>query len=46
VGFKIAQDIILARKGLLKLSPGGGGKYGKVKQKENISLKENLQLKF
>jgi len=46
VGFEIAQNIILARKGLLKLSPGGGGKYGKVKKKEKISGEENLQLNF
>jgi len=46
VGFEIAQDIILARKGLLKISPGGGGRYGKVKQKEKISRVENLQLNF
>jgi len=46
VGFEIAQDIILARKGLLKLSPGGGGRYGKVKQKEKVSREENLQLNF
>jgi len=46
VGFEIAQNIILARKGLLKLSPGGGGKYGKVKKKEKISEEENLQLNF
>jgi len=42
-GFKIAQDIILARKGLLKLSPGGGGRYGKVKPKEKIYKEEDLQ---
>ena len=46
VGFEIAQDIILARKGLLKLSPGGGGRYGKVKRKEKVSREENLQLNF
>ena len=46
VGFEIAQNIILARKGLLKLSPGGGGKYGKVKKKEKIFGEENLQLNF
>ena len=46
VGFEIAQNIILARKGLLKLSPGGGGKYGKVKKKEKISGDKNLQLNF
>jgi len=46
VGFEIAQNIILARKGLLELSPGGGGRYGKVKQKEKISREENLQLNF
>lgn len=46
VGFEIAQDIILARKGLLKISAGGGGRYGKVKQKEKISRVENLQLNF
>lgn len=46
VGFEIAQDIILARKGLLKISPGGGGRYGKVKQKDKISRVENLQLNF
>ncbi len=46
VGFKIAQNIILARKGLLKLSPGGGGRYGKVKQKDIIYKEEYLQLIF
>ena len=46
VGFKIAQNIILARKGLLNLSPGGGGKYGKVKKKEKISGDKNLYLNF
>jgi len=46
IGFEIAQNIILARKGLLKLSPGGGGKYGKVKKKEKISGDKNLQLNF
>jgi len=46
VGFEIAQNIILARKGLLKLSPGGGGKYGKVKKKGKISGDKNLQLNF
>ncbi len=46
VGFEIAKNIILARKGLLKLSPGGGGKYGKVKKKEKISGDKNLQLNF
>ena len=46
VGFEIAQNIILARQGLLKLSPGGGGKYGKVKQEEKISKIENLKLNF
>jgi len=46
VGFKIAQNIILARKGLLKLSPGGGGRYGKVKPKEKIYKEEYLQLIF
>jgi len=46
VGFEIAQNIILARKGLLNLSPGGGGKYGKVKKKEKISGDKNLQLNF
>lgn len=46
VGFEIAQDIISARKGLLRLSPGGGGRYGKVKQKEKVSREENLQLNF
>ncbi len=46
VAFQIAQNIILARKGLLNLSPGGGGKYGKVKQKEKISEDKNLQLNF
>lgn len=30
VGAKIGEDIILARKGELLLTPGGGGKYGKV----------------
>lgn len=44
VGFEIAQNIILARKGLLKLSPGGGGRYGKVKLNEKKSKAENLQL--
>jgi len=33
VGFKIATDIILARKGELSLVAGGGGKYGKVNKK-------------
>jgi len=46
VGFEIAQNIIFARKGLLKLSSGGGGKYGKVKKKEKISDIEKLQLNF
>ncbi|TET08621.1 MAG: TIGR00375 family protein [Candidatus Atribacteria bacterium] len=46
VGFEIAQNIILARKGLLKLSPGGGGRYGKVKKKGKIFEEENLQLNF
>jgi len=46
VGFEIAQNIILARKGLLNLSPGGGGKYGKVKKKEKTSGDKNLQLNF
>jgi len=46
VGFEIAKNIILARRGLLKLSPGGGGKYGKVKKKEKISGDKNLQLNF
>jgi uncharacterized protein (TIGR00375 family) len=46
VGFEIAQNIILARKGLLNLSPGGGGKYGKVKKKEKISRDKNLYLNF
>jgi PHP family Zn ribbon phosphoesterase len=46
VGFEIAQNIILARKGLLELSSGGGGKYGKVKKKEKISGDKNLQLNF
>ena len=46
VGFEIAQNIILARQGLLKLSPGGGGKYGKVKPEEKILKKENLRLNF
>jgi len=44
VGFEIAQNIILARKGLLKLSPGGGGRYGKVKLKEKKSKAKSLQL--
>lgn len=44
VGFEIAQNIILARKGLLKLSPGGGGRYGKVKLNEKKAKAENLQL--
>jgi len=44
VGFEIAQNINLARKGLLNLSPGGGGKYGKVKKKEKISGDKNSQL--
>ncbi len=44
VGFKIAQNIILARKGLLKLSPGGGGRYGKVKLKEKRAKAKSLQL--
>lgn len=43
VGFKIAKNIILARKGLLKLSSGGGGKYGKVSQENDISQKDNFQ---
>lgn len=30
VGEHIAEDIIRAREGRLRLSPGGGGKYGKV----------------
>jgi len=42
VGFKIAQNIILARKGLLELSSGGGGKYGKVKQRNNVSQEKNI----
>ena len=46
VGFEIAKNIILARKGLLKLNPGGGGKYGKVKKKEKISGDKILQLNF
>ena len=46
VGFEIAQNIILARKGLLNLSPGGGGKYGKVKKKEKVSGDKNLYLNF
>ncbi|HZK40987.1 MAG TPA: endonuclease Q family protein [Atribacterota bacterium] len=46
VGFEIAQNIILARKGLLKLSSGGGGKYGKVKKKEKISGDKNVHLNF
>jgi len=46
VGFEIAKNIILARKGLLKLSPGGGGKYGKVKKKVKISEDKKLQLNF
>jgi len=46
VGFEIARNIVLARKGLLNLSPGGGGKYGKVKKKEKISGDKNLQLNF
>jgi len=44
VGFKIARNIILARKGLLELSSGGGGKYGKVKQKDKDSQEEDIQL--
>ncbi len=46
VRFEIAHNIILARKGLLKLNPGGGGRYGKVKKKEKISVEENLILNF
>ncbi len=46
VGFEIAKNIILARKGLLNLSPGGGGKYGKVKKKEKVSGDKNLHLNF
>ena len=46
VGSEIAQNIILARKGLLKLSSGGGGKYGKVKKKEKISGDKNVHLNF
>ena len=46
VGFKVARNIVLSRKGLLELSPGGGGKYGKVKQGEKNSNKDNLQLSF
>jgi len=46
VGFEIAKNIILARKGLLNLSPGGGGKYGKVKKKEKIFEDKNLHLNF
>ena len=30
VGWKIANQIILAREGLLPLQAGGGGHYGKV----------------
>jgi uncharacterized protein (TIGR00375 family) len=40
VGFKIATDILLARKGELSLIPGGGGQYGKVNKaigKEDFS---------
>jgi uncharacterized protein (TIGR00375 family) len=44
VGFEIAKNIILARKGLLELNPGGGGKYGKVKKKEKNFREEKLQL--
>jgi len=44
VGFKIARNIILARKGLLELSSGGGGKYGKVKQKDKDFQEEDIQL--
>ncbi|HER24237.1 MAG TPA: TIGR00375 family protein [Candidatus Atribacteria bacterium] len=46
VGFEIAQNIILARKGLLKLSSGGGGRYGKVKNIEKNIKEENLRLNF
>lgn len=42
VGWRIASDIILAREGKLKMSSGGGGKYGKVKG----ILSENEQLEF
>lgn len=34
VNEKIARNIILSRKGLLKLQAGGGGTYGKVIPKE------------
>ena len=44
VGFKIARDIILARKGLLEISSGGGGKYGKVKQNDKDFQEEDIQL--
>jgi len=37
VGFEIANNILLARQGLLKLSPGGGGRYGKVKVEKKSS---------
>ncbi len=48
VGFKIAENIILARQGLLELDPGGGGRYGRVKVKvENKSLiNTSLPFKF
>jgi len=44
VGFEIAKNIILARKGLLELSSGGGGKYGRVSRKNNDSKKEIDQM--
>ena len=46
VGFEIAQNIILAREGQLKLSPGGGGRYGKVKAQEKDWKEEGLHLNF
>lgn len=33
VGTKLAHQIVLAREGLLPLTPGGGGHYGKVLEK-------------
>ncbi|MBI2251249.1 MAG: TIGR00375 family protein [Armatimonadetes bacterium] len=43
-GWKIAEMLILAREGKLKLSPGGGGHYGKVSgvKEENQQLNFNL----
>jgi len=44
VGFKIAENIVLAREGSLQFSSGGGGKYGKVKQKRDVFREGNEQL--